>query len=410
MRCNMIVKQTPTSGFDCDPRICLFSLRNIKQHVSRCHPYEFEDVICGIDSVSLMAPSLLNNQQSIGQRFWGLARRLIMEKHHGRLVEKARLKQDFAVFFMICQNISDLEWLGAIEGWKDHCQLSVCWLEEVWVTDEPSIQKYSKILNKFDYTIVNCSESVDVVKKYIDNTCHLEPTGINAIRFCPYPNPQPRSVDVYSYGRRSECMHQALRKSKEIFYIYDTIKDMYVYNHRQHRDLVSNILKRSKFFLVNPAKFDDLTCTQGHHETGYRYFEGAASGAVMLGRSPQSETFRQHFDWPDAVVEAPDEEELIGAFLLDLNSQPKRLAAIRRNGVVQSLRRHDWAHRWRTILDVIGLEPLAALLEREKILCDLANILSECAFSDPLGQVEHFVNPNVAKAGGSQSQGAKGQS
>jgi hypothetical protein len=167
-----------------------------------------------------------------------------------------------------------------------------------------------------------------------------------------------------------------LAARKKIFYIYDTLSNMHVIDHRQHRDLLANILKRSKYYLVNPARFNDLTCTQGHQETGYRYFEGAASGALMLGRSPQSETFRQHFDWPDAVIEAPDEEERIGAFMSGLNSQAERLESIRRNGVVQSLRRHDWAYRWRAIIDIIGIEPLSGLFERDKVLCDLADIIS----------------------------------
>jgi hypothetical protein len=39
---------------------------------------------------------------------------------------------------------------------------------------------------------------------------------------------------------------------------------------------------------------------------------------------------------------------------------------------VQSLLRHDWVYRWRTILEAVGLEPTPALVAREKRLKALA--------------------------------------
>ncbi len=45
---------------------------------------------------------------------------------------------------------------------------------------------------------------------------------------------------------------------------------------------------------------------------------------------------------------------------------------MRTTNVVQSLLRHDWAHRWEAVLNSVGLKPMPALLTRKKQLGDLA--------------------------------------
>ncbi|MHC4529481.1 MAG: glycosyltransferase family 1 protein, partial [Planctomycetota bacterium] len=55
-----------------------------------------------------------------------------------------------------------------------------------------------------------------------------------------------------------------------------------------------------------------------------------------------------------------------------LDAQPKRMAQIRKNNIVQSLLRHDWLYRWNEILNMVGMEPRPALLARQKHLKKLA--------------------------------------
>ncbi len=68
----------------------------------------------------------------------------------------------------------------------------------------------------------------------------------------------------------------------------------------------------------------------------------------------------------------PYDAENIAEVLADLDSQSERMREIRKNGVVQSLLRHDWVYRWRAILDMVGLEPRPALIAREERLKKLA--------------------------------------
>ena len=53
------------------PRVLIFSLRNIFKALFRCPHYEFEDIICEIDSAVLLAPEV-----DPSSRRFTLARRL----------------------------------------------------------------------------------------------------------------------------------------------------------------------------------------------------------------------------------------------------------------------------------------------------------------------------------------------
>ncbi len=93
----------------------------------------------------------------------------------------------------------------------------------------------------------------------------------------------------------------------------------------------------------------------GERALSTRYFEGAAGGAILLGSRPGCPEFDDLFDWPDAVVDiAPDGSDL-RQVLAALEADPERVAAARIANVVNSLRRHDWAVRWASILDTLDL-------------------------------------------------------
>jgi hypothetical protein len=66
----------------------------------------------------------------------------------------------------------------------------------------------------------------------------------------------------------------------------------------------------------------------------------------------------------------------IACLVAELQAQPQRLAQIRRNNVTNSLRRHDWAYRWRETLDHVGLSVTESLVEREAQLNSTASLVS----------------------------------
>jgi len=361
------------------PRVCMFSQRHLQRLVSRCAEYEFEDLICEIDDVEMLTPEPYR-WFPIGQKVVNQLARHVSIASVNPGVRKLHLNNNYDLFFMICQFPRDLLSLNAIKGWRQRCRTSVCWLAEIWARELNKIKGHLKILSQFDYVIIPCEGSVEPVREAIRTKCVYVIPGIDTIRFCPYPNPPIRSIDVYSMGRKSLVTHQALLKMAEqnrFFYIYDTSERMKTFLPRDHRILLANTAKRSRYFIVNAPKFNQQIQTGGQTEISYRFFEGAASGTVMIGETGENEPFKKHFDWPDAVIHVPYDSENIADVLADLDSQPERLEKIRKNNVTQSLLRHDWVYRWRAILEMVGLEPTPALLAREERLRKLAEHVQE---------------------------------
>jgi hypothetical protein len=237
------------------------------------------------------------------------------------------------------------------------------------------------VLSQFDHVLFMFA-SMAPFQAIIGGKGRYMAAGIDALRFCPYPNPPERSIDVLSIGRRSSETHEALlRLSRDegLFYVYDTIDSLYAFDLDHHRDLIANLAKRSRYFLVNPGKIDAPEETGGQSEFGYRYFEGAAPGAIMIGESPDNREFRRIFHWEDAVIHLPFGSSDIGAVIKDLDRQPERQMRIRKNNVVETLLRHDWVYRWETVLEIAGIPPLPPLLERKKKLERLAVAAGETA-------------------------------
>jgi hypothetical protein len=244
----------------------------------------------------------------------------------------------------------------------------------------PLYKSSLKVLDKFDYVFSQLSHSVDAIDRVIRGTCFYGPPAVDALLFFPYASNAGRSIDVYSLGRKSAPVHEALvRMAKEnnLFYVHDTISGLHAYDLDQHRFLIANLAKRSRYFVVNPAKADSLHETGGQSEMGPRYFEGAASGAILIGGVPETPEFKKQFPWPDAVVPLPSDPERIERFLGELDEQPERQARMRRTNAVESLLRHDWVYRWETVLRLAGLEPLPALARRKRRLAQLAKTLHD---------------------------------
>ena len=371
----MYAEKEQDSHLPSDPRICLLSFRNLYKHVWRTSEYEFEDVICQMDDVDLLAP---------GPRSWfkisrKVANQLARYNICHRLspgITLLRPNRDYELFVAICQSAVDLLVLNALRPWIERSGKSVCWLEELWPGDlDRRYKGHLRIFREFDHIVLNCSGTVRRIQDITGRpTCYLPP-GVDAIKFCPCPDPPLRSIDVYSMGRKSQVTHRALLKmaeQKKIFYIYDTIMNIETACRSEHRDLIANTAKRSRYFIANAAKINQRDETGGQPEIGPRFFEGAAAGAVLLGQPPDNEAYTRYLDWPDAVVQVPFDSPNIAEIIAELDAQPDRIKHIRKNNIVQSLLRHDWAYRWKAILDAIGLKPRTALIDRVEHLKKLA--------------------------------------
>ncbi len=57
---------------------------------------------------------------------------------------------------------------------------------------------------------------------------------------------------------------------------------------------------------------------------GARYFEGAASGSMMIGGSPKNEEFEKLFYWSNAVIQSPSASDNIDKVMKYMDMKPYR--------------------------------------------------------------------------------------
>ena len=295
-------------------------------------------------------------------------------------LRKISAKQQYDILFTVCGYPQDLIMFNAVSNLRDVCKTSVCLLDELWINEIVQSRHFLPILAKFDVVLLYYSQTVKPLSEIIGRECIYLPPGVDAVSFCPDPNPPERVIDVYSIGRRSEITHRKLLKMAResgLFYLHDSIGGSKAISSGEHRALFANVAKRSRYFIVNPGKIDEPHLTGGQMEAGNRYFEGAASGAIMVGERPRNEVFEDLFDWPDAVTHLSYNSNDIDDVIRDLDADPERQDRIRRTGVVQALMRHDWVYRWEAILKTVGLEPMQGALERKDRLRKLVKVVSQ---------------------------------
>src|SRR5262249_20360433 len=125
-------------------------------------------------------------------------------------IEKIEGKKSYDLFFAICGQPSDLITANAAFDWRKHCKISVCLIDEFWITEIEACRHLLSLLEKFDIVALYYSQTVEEISRRISSKCIYIPPGVDTIRFCPYPESPERVVDVYSIGRRSEATHQKL--------------------------------------------------------------------------------------------------------------------------------------------------------------------------------------------------------
>ncbi|RLS12139.1 hypothetical protein CKN53_20515, partial [Acinetobacter baumannii] len=78
---------------------------------------------------------------------------------------------------------------------------------------------------------------------------------------------------------------------------------------------------------------------------------------AVMGRKPNAPETDQLIDWPEALIELPDETEEARARILEMVNDLQRIEAISRRNRRAALARHDWRHRVVVMADALGIDP-----------------------------------------------------
>ena len=365
------------------PRALLLSERNAEIRKFHGPQYEFEDVVHAVDSVGLVAPSARPETPltRLGDR---------VRRASGRPVAQPALRPTevtglFDLFFAVFTFAHKTPNLEALRGLRERCDKAVCFIVELFTEHVERDRAYLELLGEFgfDRILVMNPRPRDEIARLTGAPVEFMPLGVDAVRFAPVPLTPARTIDFYQFGRRSPVTHAAaleMARRDGAFYVYDTVFNVPLEDHATHRELMAEHMKRSRyFFSYRPG--EDLDRGRNDDVLSSRYFEAAAGGAVLLGSHPRTPEYEACFGWPDSTIEIPYEARDLREIVADLDSQPERLARARAHNVVNSLRRHDWVHRWAQVLDAAGLPHTEAMTERMARLEDLA-AMAEAAIAE----------------------------
>jgi len=361
--------------------VLLMSMRRRSDLVGYCGCYEFEDVIAQVTGADRFEVGTANALE-LPRRAFKAARYLTGSRALAwRLAPKPnplKLDRNYELFFPVFTHAHELFALAAIPDWRRHCRVAACYIAEMWLHLLP--RYLLELLSEFDQVFVGVRSPIDAVTKIAGRRCTYLPPAASVLDFSPLPDFPRRFIDVCSVGRRSAQTHQALielARKREIFYYYDTVaasgvdlkqRTFRVQDAAEHRLLLANLLKRSRYYIANRALVNDPGFTRGREEISSRFYEGAASGTVMIGEPPASDDFKSQFDWEDAIVRLPFNSPDIGGLIAQLDQDPARQARIRRANFCNAALRHDWLHRLRVVYEACGIAPTAGMGERQRQL------------------------------------------
>ncbi|GEN79723.1 hypothetical protein AFE02nite_14570 [Actinotalea fermentans] len=352
-------------------RTVLLSSRAASHHVWQASQFELEDVVAAVDDVHLLAPPgravspaglALHGAANRARRAVGRPRR--------RPIAATTEAIDAELFFAVFAAPHEIGMLPLVGPQLARSAVKVAFIVELWRPQVPSVADYLRQLRGFDHVFLFNRWAMDDVAALTGAQVSYLATAVDADRFAPRSPAPARVIDVMSYGRRLGPTHEALRRASaagELFYHYDTVRGAFdVADHVEHREVLASTLQRSRYSIVyrNNDEPERVERTGGEESLTNRYFEVLAAGATMLGSAAQTPDFEACFDWPDAIVPIAAPDPRVADVVAELDADPARLERARRTAIAQSLRRHDWAHRWRQVLDTAGIAPRPQLAER----------------------------------------------
>lgn len=374
--------------------VLLLSMRRIAQLVGYALDYELEDVIAQMtaaDRVDVGTPGSLDWSRRLF-KYLRLPRsaRLGVGSFPG-WHSKVRLERDYQLFLPIFNEPFELFALAAIPGWRKRCRLAACFISEMWLSELPHY--LLELLAPFDHIFLGVRHPVEAVARLTGRPCSYLPLAADVLRFAPYPDPPPRSIDFCNIGRRSAVTHEQLMRlarERQFFYYYDTVAasgadlrqvTFRVRSASEHRLLLASLLCRTRYCFAHRGRINDPDVTHGHDEISSRMYEGAAAGVVMLGEPPRTPEVAEHLDWPDSLIPVPFDCSDMAGVLARLDADPARLAAIRSRNVHHAALQHDWVYRIRALFATLGLPPTPQMAEREAQLA----LIARAALNDGSG-------------------------
>lgn len=234
------------------PHIRIVSSRRGRGRVSTAYTYEFEDVMARLLGAELVA--VPDDRVKVGLR---------AVRHHTRQLlglgrSTSGTASDLAI--VVAQGLGDLHAAYAATDTIAGGSTRIAIIEELWPSDLPLSGHARGFLREFDLVAVGLRSTVRPLHEHLGVEVGFFPPAVDALAASAGADPR-RAIDVFSMGRRIEPIHHRLLARAERtgqFYLYSTWSgNPTTEDHRAHRDNLRGRIRRSRYFTVQEARFDD---------------------------------------------------------------------------------------------------------------------------------------------------------
>ena len=357
------------------PRIALVTQRDVSLGTGRQVAYgvwsEAEDVLIEGSDTDLVRLSMpiehprIRIRRSLG-RNWRQLRgpEARLPGLLSRTDPSRSLSGHYDVAILVAFGTWDLQLLERLRALRRHADRVVVWFFETW----PSSYRDGRVAHEPFHTVddifVALEGAVEPLAEATGRDVTYLPMGTDTLRFSPERPETERPVDLIGIGRRRHEQHDAMLRwaaERDRFYLYDTTTSDRPRDYRRHRDTIGHWYANSKLAVCNYGKSDQKDLIGDLRIIPGRLWESLASGAGMIGLPPDEDRQRQVLG--RTVVEPiPDSPEDLPIFLEDMIGRhgPAEAAA----NIRLALGSHDWAHRWVTLFEHLGLPAPEGLQDR----------------------------------------------
>ncbi|MEO0434922.1 MAG: glycosyltransferase family 1 protein, partial [Cyanobacteria bacterium J06656_5] len=104
------------------------------------------------------------------------------------------LENEYDFLFAVLDNPWQMHLLESIKNWRDKCRYKACYIMETWKPSFDDWRLAYEPFKNFDQIFSGTVHCVEALAKATGVPCGYLPPGVNALKFCPYPNPLQRVI------------------------------------------------------------------------------------------------------------------------------------------------------------------------------------------------------------------------
>jgi hypothetical protein len=330
--------------------IYIISERNTNNHVAWGTSYEFEEIIVRTCSSQLIAPERFRFRNRLDLLLQPLT------THFYCKPKKFQFANEPNVLLLIGMGPGTLKMLDTLRQWRQKCDIVAAYIIDLYPISLNRLDR--KIVNQLDHLFISYEQMLKPVKRKFKTPVTFIPQACDVLTHGTYGGDRP--FDIIGYGRQIPKIHEQLKKEfnapqSQTLYFHSTFKYPDVKDWKEDRLLFWQMMRRTKLSLAYCFKKTSPELAFGVSPLTARWFEGLAAGCVMVGYSPTGAEVKYLLDWPDAIIELPNNPQDSFSFIKELLKQEEYLKVVSRRNYMESLARHDWRYRLKDMLSTLGI-------------------------------------------------------